>query len=865
MNKEIISFNSGEMTPETDALDIEKYAAGCRHLENMIPRIYGDAERRPGTVRVDSSSTVYETISYTPTTEDPGSILSMVIAWENQVVCYENEVVEIPSDDHDLPSYVCADNDIVCWEDTTQVLLESADGYEVAGCRENLTLFYENEMVVIYTPVDQWSRRLAGLADTQEITQFRDVTNIIFESGNDFSGDDNCIALWQFEPSDLFADSKGTNTLLPQPGQDPTSDTVKHKEGSGSISFAKTGGGTNHQRAYMASGTFDAGFPLDLGDADSKISVATWLRLSSVDDDNNFFYKKTMTGPAPGFVPVSFVLNANVTNGVSIWVYNAGWDITTFGTGLSVNVWYHAIVTYDGISGEYRIRVWDDTAKEFLSDDVTGTMLATGIGASGALSVGNGQAPVSTQCFTGNLDELVIFNDILTEEEMSDIRLYIFAAQIITVGTTTTGTGAEGGIYTCFYEHTQDEDGDNGVTVPTTGAHWVDYWVIGDGLKMRMIPFIYSSEIAYPVELGHLYARFYYNKAVLENDDDEEVVIMTPYEQGDLFELHTDQIADTMWVVHSDYAQRKLTRTTVTSFSLDEIEYEGGPFKIRNDIQNDDDITMTYDHATDLVAVGSEGTLTASSPVFVDGHIGGLWGLNYPKDLTISEGSLTSAAEICEPISVKGTAAFKTHGTWTGTIVLYRNDNDTGWDIYRTYIGKNDRNDAYTWTENSDNIQYKAVVTSWTSGTINAEITVNDTTITGVVRVDSLDSSTVANVTVMTALPATNGLVATERWSEAAWSPLRGYPCSITFLGERCIYVGTDTVWFSKVGSYEKFEEGTKDADSFSVVIPSTNPIRWIKTLGEVLVVGTSGDATIGGVAVRSSSMAGTIGIAATA
>ena len=50
MNKEIISFNSGEMTPKTDALsNIEKYASGCRHLENFLPRIYGSAERRPGT------------------------------------------------------------------------------------------------------------------------------------------------------------------------------------------------------------------------------------------------------------------------------------------------------------------------------------------------------------------------------------------------------------------------------------------------------------------------------------------------------------------------------------------------------------------------------------------------------------------------------------------------------------------------------------------------------------------------------------------------------------------------------------------------------------------------------------------------
>jgi hypothetical protein len=51
MNKEIVSFNAGEMTPKTDALsNVEKYASGCRHLENFLPRIYGSVERRPGTI-----------------------------------------------------------------------------------------------------------------------------------------------------------------------------------------------------------------------------------------------------------------------------------------------------------------------------------------------------------------------------------------------------------------------------------------------------------------------------------------------------------------------------------------------------------------------------------------------------------------------------------------------------------------------------------------------------------------------------------------------------------------------------------------------------------------------------------------------
>ena len=46
----IVSFNSGAVTPEIDArFDIEKYSRGCRRLENMIPDMYGNATKRPGT------------------------------------------------------------------------------------------------------------------------------------------------------------------------------------------------------------------------------------------------------------------------------------------------------------------------------------------------------------------------------------------------------------------------------------------------------------------------------------------------------------------------------------------------------------------------------------------------------------------------------------------------------------------------------------------------------------------------------------------------------------------------------------------------------------------------------------------------
>lgn len=49
-NIAIVSFNAGELTPLIDTRsDVDKYKPGCRKLENFFPRIYGVAERRPGT------------------------------------------------------------------------------------------------------------------------------------------------------------------------------------------------------------------------------------------------------------------------------------------------------------------------------------------------------------------------------------------------------------------------------------------------------------------------------------------------------------------------------------------------------------------------------------------------------------------------------------------------------------------------------------------------------------------------------------------------------------------------------------------------------------------------------------------------
>jgi hypothetical protein len=52
----LLAFNGGELSPLLDTrIDTQKYQAGCRTLENMIPLIQGGATRRPGTEYINAA------------------------------------------------------------------------------------------------------------------------------------------------------------------------------------------------------------------------------------------------------------------------------------------------------------------------------------------------------------------------------------------------------------------------------------------------------------------------------------------------------------------------------------------------------------------------------------------------------------------------------------------------------------------------------------------------------------------------------------------------------------------------------------------------------------------------------------------
>ncbi len=360
----------------------------------------------------------------------------------------------------------------------------------------------------------------------------------------------------------------------------------------------------------------------------------------------------------------------------------------------------------------------------------------------------------------------------------------------------------------------------------------------------RIMPFVYSNAIAYVVLMEDLAFYFYFDGGEVQDGGGSRVTLVTPYLAADLFELQYKQSNDVMWLVHGSYQPRKLTRTSATAFDLSAITFVGGPFQKRNDLSNDDSVTMTPS-----VTTGS-GTLTLSANTnlsFVAGHIGALFSVTHPRVNTIVKGTSTGSTTgvIDVPIVTEGAFSFNTSGTWIGTIVLQRTISGGQWENFRSWTSNNDRNVQYTGSEAEDNVSYRINVTEHTSGTINADFTVNSSTQTGICRITAITSTLIADMTVVKDFANTT---ADQRWAEGSWSDYRGWPVSVTFFEERAVYAGNanqpQTVWFSATDDFENFDAGTNDDDAFSLTLSSDTrcAIQWISASEALLIGTTSGE-----------------------
>ena len=117
----------------------------------------------------------------------------------------------------------------------------------------------------------------------------------------------------------------------------------------------------------------------------------------------------------------------------------------------------------------------------------------------------------------------------------------------------------------------------------------------------------------------------------------------------------------------------------------------------------------------------------------------------------------------------------------------------------------------------------------------------------GLAKIVTVSSTLVVVANVIETLSTTS---ATTDWSLGAWSITTGYPSCVSFYEQRLVFAGTteqpQTLWFSKSGDYENFDEnyhGTvADDDSITYTIASNqvNAIRFLSAT-RTLIVGTVG------------------------
>jgi hypothetical protein len=97
--------------------------------------------------------------------------------------------------------------------------------------------------------------------------------------------------------------------------------------------------------------------------------------------------------------------------------------------------------------------------------------------------------------------------------------------------------------------------------------------------KIRLVPFIFSAEQSYVIELGHLYMRFYALGGRVETSPGTAYEVVTPWAGADIDDLQFAQSADVLYVTHGSYAPRKISRLAETNWTVSLVAFEDGPYQ----------------------------------------------------------------------------------------------------------------------------------------------------------------------------------------------------------------------------------------------------------------------------------------------
>lgn len=360
--------------------------------------------------------------------------------------------------------------------------------------------------------------------------------------------------------------------------------------------------------------------------------------------------------------------------------------------------------------------------------------------------------------------------------------------------------------------------------------------------KVWLAKFEFSTTQAFILEFGPSYIRFYSDHGVALDGSGSLLEVSTPFTAEELTNrdgglgLSMVQSGDVIYICShtGNLPPYKLSRVSNTNWTIEAFDYAAahGPFR---DINSDRTVTVHTDQFRIWSANGAtrpDGTpttttlctITANSPIFDSGHVGGLFYIESSTDAV-------------------------TDGTGKNGFI-------PAWEAGTTstfFAGMFCRSDG-KYYEDLDGTQTGATQPTWTAGAhrdgpANASLWRYSNGGWGIIQITGVSSSTVAVGKILTELPpSVRGSTGdTYKWAFGEWSSRYGFPTRVAFYKNRLLFAARGKLWFSVASDYENFTTMTngyevQSDDSINVQIEadSTNTIQWLAP-GSSLLVGTAG------------------------
>lgn len=126
----------------------------------------------------------------------------------------------------------------------------------------------------------------------------------------------------------------------------------------------------------------------------------------------------------------------------------------------------------------------------------------------------------------------------------------------------------------------------HGAAVSRPGTRWIADTKSG---AARLIPFIYSDDTSYVLEVGDQYIRFYSNGVQVQSGG-SPLEVATPYVAADIWGIRYAQVGDVLTLTHPNYAPRELKRLGATTWTLSTVTFDrptmtvpaATPFRLTN-------------------------------------------------------------------------------------------------------------------------------------------------------------------------------------------------------------------------------------------------------------------------------------------